>query len=567
MHPRAALAFPLILAGSAPPLPEADPRAAYDVQTYRLDLAVDPRTRTLTGTVAVDAVAAEAGLARVVLDLQPPLEVRSVVELDRPVEPVGPLSGPALAFEHKGSALSVLLPKGLKQGDPVRLAIAYSGKPKEQDSFTGFHWKKTSDGKPWICTSCQDTGSSSWWPCKDSFWHPEDKPERTFVNLTVPEGLVGVANGKLSGEEKGGEGLETFHWVHPYPCETYSIAISVAPYVRTEQELEVPGAEGEAPQKVPFETFVLPEDVEKAKLQFAEVPEMLAIYSKAFGPFPFPDAKFALVESNFWGMEHSTAVAYGSSFPAWCKEHDEVDAHARENAAFDYILVHESAHEWWGNGVSAKSWGHFWIHEGFATYAEAVYLEETQDAEAAQAHLDGMKGEIGPTSRLFRGENVDSGAAMGPEIYRKGAWVLHTLRTFVDDDEQWWKALRDFNLAFRYKNADSDDFRAVLEKDTGKSWKTFFDEWVYGEGYPILDGVVTAKPRNLLVQVKVKGTGKTEFHVPIDVTWREGPEAKRKRVLLQPGANQVEIPIQARARDLAVEGLGRVLCEHSIRFE
>jgi len=544
-----------------------DLRTAYDVRAYRLDLSVDPKKQVLSGTVAVDATVTDVALARIVLDLQPPLEVKSVVELAGPVDAQGPLTGAPLVFERKGSSLSILLAKGLKRGEPVRVAVAYSGKPKEEDSFEGFHWKKTSDGQPWICTSCQGTGSSAWWPCKDSYWHPEDKPERTFVNLTVPEGLVGVANGKLAGKEKSGEGLETFHWVHPYPCETYSIAISVAPYVQTEQELEVPGAEGEEPQKISFQTFAIPEDAEKAKVQFAEVPEMLAIYSKAFGPFPFPDAKFALVESNFWGMEHSTAVAYGSTFPAWCKEHDEIDSHARENARFDYILVHESAHEWWGNGVSVRSWGHFWIHEGFATYAEVVYLEVKEGEEAAAAHLETFKDSIGPTSRLLRGENVDSGAAYGREIYFKGAWVLHTLRHYVDDDEAWWKALREFNAQFRYKNADTEDFRAVLDKVTGKSWKQFFDEWFYGEGFPKIDGTVTARGTSLLVQVQVKGTGKTGFHVPIDLSWREGKDRKEKRLVLQPGANEIEVPARSKPREPAVDGLDGVLCEHSIRLQ
>jgi len=297
------------------------------------------------------------------------------------------------------------------------------------------------------------------------------------------------------------------------------------------------------------------------------VPEMLAIYSKAFGPFPFPKSKFALVESNFWGMEHSTCVAYGSTFPAWCKAHDEPDVHAHENERFDYILVHESAHEWWGNGVSAKSWGHFWIHEGFATYAEVVYLEEKEGEAAAAAHLAAIQGSIRPASRLFRGANVDSGQAYAPEIYFKGAWVLHTLRHDVDDDDAWWKSLRDFNVAFRYRNADTEDFRAILEQDTGKSWKTFFDEWVYGEGYPVIDGTVTAKARSFLVQVNVKGSGKTGFHVPIDVAWREAQEAKTQRILLEPGDNRIEIPTRSKPRGLAVNGLENVLCERSIRFQ
>jgi aminopeptidase N len=558
---RAALSLVLATAGS--PAPSDDPRSLYDVQTYRLDLAVDPRTKTLSGTAAVESTVVGDSLAKLVLDLKPLFEVQSVVELPGPVEAQGSLAGANLAFERKGAALSIFLPQGRKKGDSVRVAVTYSGKPTARDSFAGFHWKKTSEGKPWICTSCQDEGSSSWWPCKDSFWHPEDKPERTFVNLTVPDGLTGVSNGRLTGHDKAGEGAETFHWVHEYPCETYSIAIAVAPYVVVEQDLQIEGLEGQ----LPFVYYTLPEDAEKAKLQFAQAPRMLEIYSKAFGPFPFPKSKFALVETCFWGMEHSTCVAYGSSFPAWCAEHGAPDPYAQQNRQFDYILVHESAHEWWGNGVSAKSWGHFWIHEGFATYAEAVYLEELEDRDAADEHLEGMKAAISKDSRLFRGENVDSEQAYGHVIYVKGAWVLNTLRHYVDDDEVWWKTLRDFNLAFRYKNADTEDFRTILETNTKKSWKTFFDEWFYGEGYPMLDGTVTARAKDLLVQVQNQGSGKTGFHVPLDLTWREGKAEKKQRLMLEPGPNRIEVPCKSKPREVEVGGLEHVLGEHAIRLE
>jgi aminopeptidase N len=560
MLPLAAL---LVALQAAPQAAAEDLRSLYDVGTYRLDLALDPRARTLTGTVAVEAQVAGPALSRLVLDLKPPFEVRSVVALAGPVEPQGPLEGAALPFEHKGATLSILLPEAKKKGEPVRVAVAYAGKPTAENSFDGFHWKKTAAGKPWISTSSQGTGSSAWWPCKDSFWHPEDKPERTFVNLTVPEGLTGVSNGRLAGHEKAAEGTETFHWVHEYPCETYAIAIAAAPYVAVESELAIEGSE----EKLPFDYWVLPESEEKAKLQFQDVPKMLEIYSKRFGPFPFPKSKFALVETSFWGMEHSTCVAYGSTFPAWCKAHGEADPHSLENARFDYILVHESAHEWWGNAVSAKSWGHFWLHEGFATYAEAVYLEELEGFDSAQAHMEALRGSISKTSRLFRGEKVDSEEAYAPVIYGKGAWVLHTLRGYVDDDAAWWRTLLDFNLAFRYRNADTEDFRAILEKNTGKEWKTFFDEWVYGEGYPILEGTVTSKPKSIVVIVKSRGSGKTGFHLPLDLAWSEGEEDKEQRLQLEPGPNRFEIPCKARPHDVQFLGLESMLVERSILFE
>src|SRR5262245_24231798 len=208
-----------------------DLRTLYDVETYRLDVAVDPSSRTLTGTVAIEAKVVGPALSRFVLDLKPPLVVQSVTQLGKPIEPQGPLEGTPLAFEHKAASLSILLEDGKHRGDVVRVAVTYSGKPVSRNSFDGFHWKKTAAGKPWISTSSQGTGSSAWWPGKDSFWHPEDKPERTFVNLTVPDGLTGVSNGRLTGREKTAAGTETFHWVHEYPCETYAIAIAAAPYV------------------------------------------------------------------------------------------------------------------------------------------------------------------------------------------------------------------------------------------------------------------------------------------------------------------------------------------------
>lgn len=540
-----------------------DLRTLYDVETYRLDLTVDPRSRTLTGTVAIEAKVVGPALSRFVLDLKPPFVVQSVTALAEAIDPQAPLVGTPLTFEHKAAALSILLEDGKKRGDVVRLAVAYSGKPVAENSFDGFHWKKTSEGKPWISTSSQGTGSSAWWPCKDSFFHPEDKPERTFVNLTVPDGLTGVSNGRLTGREKVAEGTETFHWVHEYPCETYAIAIAAAPYVQVDDELTIEGSD----EKLPYSYWVLPESAEKAKLQFQDVPKMLEIFTKAFGPYPFPKSKFALVETSFFGMEHSTCIAYGSSFPAWCKANNEVDPHSHQNARFDYILVHESAHEWWGNAVSAKTWGDFWIHEGFATYAEAVYLEELEGYDVAQEHMESLRGQIGKESRLFRGENLDSGEAYAGALYSKGAWVLHTLRGYVDNEDAWWKTLRDFYAAFRYRNADTEDFRSILEANTGKNWKNFFDEWVRGEGYPILTGTVTRKPKGVVVQLKNQGSSKTGFHVPLDITWKEGNEEKTQRFELEPGDNRFEIACKSRPNDIEIVGLEDLLVERKILFD
>ena len=539
-----------------------DLRAGYDVLTYRLDLAVEPDDKRLSGTVAVEAIVTSESLAVLELDVKKHLDVSAVSELADDVAPRSSLHGKAIAFKHDGDRLDCTLSKPRVHGEHVRLAVAYSGKPTARDSFEGFHWKTTADGRPWICTACEGAGSSWWWPSKDSSFHPEDKPERTFIDITVPEGLYAVSNGRLVGREKA-EGRETFHWVHDYPCETYAITLDVAPYVVVERKLELAGLA----EPLTFAYYVLPEDAEKAKLQFEDAPRMLAVYGQYFGPFPFPKSKYALVETSFWGMEHSSAVAYGSSFPAWCKANGAPDPYAGPNKLFDYILIHESAHEWWGNAVSARTWGHFWIHEGFATYAEGVYVEATQGADAAARYFAGIENRIGKESHLYRGDHVDVEQAYDSVLYYKGAWVLHTLRTFVDDDEAWWRALKAFNLEFRYNNADTEDFRAVLERETKRDWKRFFDEWFYGTGYPKIEGRIHAQGTRIQLELNDGSSSSTGFHVPLEITWRENGTQKHRRVELAPGPNALEIACESEPREIRCSSLERVLGRHNVHVE
>ncbi len=483
--------------------------------------------------------------------------------LREPLASRSSLAGKALEFERPGSSLRCKLQKKLGKGDRFRIGISYSGSGGRR-GVVGFYWAKTKGGKPWINTSCQGPGAHSWWPCKASYYHPEDKPEHLYVNLDVPDGLYAVSNGRLLAREKRKDkGREVFRWQHDYPLETYAVTVNVAPYVVVEKELQLEGIEG----KLPFIYYVLPENAEKAKLQFQQVPEMLKIFGKAFGPFPFPKSKFALVEVNFWGMEHSTAVAYGSSYPAWCKKTGSPDRYARRNRYFDYILIHESAHEWWGNAVSAANWGNFWVHEGFATYSEAVYVEFTQGREVADRYLATIKRIASGPGRLFRGKNKASGQAYSVLIYYKGAWVLNTLRHYVNDDAVWWKTLRDFNIQFRYKNAVTEDFRAILEKNTGRDWKQFFDEWFYGSGSPRLSGTVGVDGKKIVVSVDNRSRSEAGFHVPLDLAWKEGGREQKKRIMLEPGKNELAIDTARTPTDLRVVNLHRVLGRHKVEVD
>ncbi|MEO6709541.1 MAG: M1 family metallopeptidase [Planctomycetota bacterium] len=540
-------------------LSEHDPRSDYDVQAYRIDLTVDPELESIDGHVFVDATALVEDLRKLRLDLAAGLALHEVRFVTRKLEDESSVGRTPLEFSRSGDLVDIDLPTALPRGARVCVELHYSGKPTSADDFSGFHWRKTPDGKPWIATSCQDTGSHAWWPCKDSYWHPEDKPERVLMNIRVPSGLTAVCNGRLvQANRKSDGGQSEFHWVHDYPLETYSVALNIAPYVAVHQELALEGLQ-ESGGLLGFDYFVIPGHEERAKLQFQDVPKMLAAYSKAFGPFPFPKSKYALVETPYWGMEHSTCVAYGSSFPAWCKANGEKDRYASRNKFYDYILIHESAHEWWGNAVSAADWGDFWIHEGFATYAEGVYLEFTENPERAEEFFSTQRKSVSAKSRLYSGKGANSGEAYNAQIYSKGAAVLHTLRQFVADDEAWWRTLRGFNLAFRYKNATTEDFRARLEAETHREWKTFFDEWIYGSGYPKLEGSVAVDGRTIVVEAKCGGSAANGFHLPLDLSWTENGAPATKRVWLEPGPNSLRVECKSAPQAVKTVGLDRLL--------
>jgi aminopeptidase N len=517
--------FALLL---SPLSPADDPRAGYDVLSYRIDLTVDPRARRIEGSVGVEAKVVASELPGFVLDLAPELELRSVRLAD----------GAPLAFRREGRCVVASFTAPRKAGEHVALVLSYGGTPAEPSSFEGFHWRKSADGSPWIGVACQQSGASAWWPCKDSLFHPEDLPERTSIDLRVPAGLTGVSNGHLVGKEQQGA-WDLFRWEHPYPCPTGAISICVGAYAEVARTLEIGG------RKLDFLYWVLPEDAAKAKLQFEDVPALLECFSEAFGEYPFPKSKYGLVQTSYLGLGHASCIGYGSSFPKWCEQTGTPDGKADLNRFFDGVLVRESAREWWGNAVRARTPEERWIEEGFAGYAEALYVERVLGAGRLEEFMEALR----------------------PLAASRGAWVLHTLRWFVDDDERWWKALREFNLQFRYKCAGSDDFRAVLEKQTGKKWERFFRTFVQGSGQPELSGRVRSERDKVLLEIENRGSDGTQFEVPIVLDWRDGKEQRHERVMLAPGTNKLSFPCKTKPADLDAHGWEHVLGTHSIKVE
>ncbi|MHC5021512.1 MAG: M1 family aminopeptidase, partial [Planctomycetota bacterium] len=378
----------------------ADPRTHYDVTYYRLDLQVQPERKALAGIGVVQGRSMVEALSHVVIDLHRLYQVEGVhaVALDCGGEKHVPL-GKRLTFKREGDQVIAELPAPAAKGTPFAVAVRYRGAPAPTGprAFTGVHFRETPDGKPWINTSVQGIGSASWWPSKDSFFFPDDKHDVMDLNITVPAGLMAACNGELTKVEQAKGGQVRYRWHHPYGCATYSIALNVAPYVEIKDEVVLPGIA----EPVPVRYYILSQDVSKAKVQFRQVPDILRVFGEKFGPFPFPKAKFSLVQTNYWGMEHSTIVAYGSSFPD-ALQPGERDRWASRNRWFDYILVHEIAHEWWGNSVTATDWGHFWVHEGFGTFCEVVWVEHVHGHDKMHKFVGELAMRVSDRGSVYR---------------------------------------------------------------------------------------------------------------------------------------------------------------------
>jgi aminopeptidase N len=567
MSARSQLGAVLALASALPavaPPQEHDARTDYDVEAYALELDVDPDARRIAGRVLISAGVTAESLRSLELDLGAELELEGV----RLLEP-GPPGAFApreergarpLATSRAGDRLACALERPLERGRRFTLEVRYAGSPRALNNFDGFHWSTTPSGAPWVATSCQSLGAFTWWPCKASYFHPADRPERVRVELLVPAGLVGVSNGLLVERERLADGRGRFRWELDAPISTYNVTLDVAPYVELSGELSLPGLA--AP--VAYQWFVLPEDVDKARLQFADVPGILTAFSAAFGPWPFPDAKVGLVQTPFWGMEHSTAVAYGSSFPAWIAAHGGEDRYAVRNRDFDFILVHELAHEWWGNSLAAADWGDFWLHEGFASYAEGVYVEHLRGREAADAYFAHVRRSVPRGGSLYRGAGSSAGEAYSGLLYGKGALVLDTARHYLADDEVWWRSLREFHARHRRGSATTEDFRAVLEELSGRDWQRFFAEWVYGQGVPRLRGSVRCVDAGLELDLDNAPAAPEGFQVPLDLTWRETGQPRSQRLWLEPGETRLTIPTAVRPTDVRVVHLERVLGKHKL---
>ncbi len=503
-------------------------QAAYDVTFYDLTVAVSPADSSIAGTLAMAATVV-APTAQIAIDLDTLLAIESITLTETEAEP-------ELHYDRRGGRVFVSLPFTRQPGDELAIRVAYGGRPRVAPHppwAGGFTWATTEDGAPWIATSNQTIGADVWWPNKD---HVSDKPDSMALHVKVPAPLVVASNGRLREVEENGDGTRTYHWFVSTPISNYNVALNIAPYRTIETDFE--SLTGET---FPVVFFVLPESYEQGRRLFPQIVDHLRWFERTLGPYPFRIDKYGVAQTPHLGMEHQSIIAYGANF-------DNGAMTGGKDWGFDALHHHELSHEWWGNLVTNSDWKDMWLHEGFGTYMQALYLEDTQGIEAYHAFMESVGTRITNRYPTAPRESRSSRQIYGGDIYFKGAWTLHTLRHLIGE-EKLREALR--RMAYptpaiaeevrgpQVRFASTVDFVSIAERVSGTDLDWFFDAYLHEAELPrLLADVVESPDGTRTLDLRWEAPSGRPFPMPVDV--RIGDRVER--VEMTDGTAKVSLP-------------------------
>jgi aminopeptidase N len=437
-------------------------RANNDLLSYRLDIRVDPQKKWIGGTNVIRFKMLKDG-TRIQLDLYANLAVDKIL-----------LGTTPLKYERELNTVWVDFPQTLKAGRTYEIAFHYSGAPKESGRFGGFAFRKDPAGNDWIITSCEDLGAAVWWPNKDQW---RDEVENMDLSVAIPNDLVDVSNGAFAGKTDLGDGYTRWDWKIHYPINNYDVSLNIGKYVHFND------AAGAELGGVPIDFYVLPGSLEKAKTQFAQARPMLEAYEHYFGEYPFKKDGYKLIEVPYSGMEHQSAVTYGNRFANGYLERDWTGVGI--SPKFDFIIIHESGHEWFGNAVSAADVSDMWIHEGWTTYLECLYVERLFGYADALKYTNAYKTKVRNREPIVTQRGIHRTPSQ--DMYFKGALFLHTLRSIVDDDKKWFALIHDVFQHFKYQNILTEDLVRFVNAQLGQDLTPVFDQYLRRTDPPVLE--------------------------------------------------------------------------------
>jgi len=466
-------------------------RAWWDVKYYHLDIKVNPADSTITGSNRIRYKVLQEN-NRMQIDLQNPMEIYRAIQ-----------DGKELKFKRDGNAFFIELLAPQRSSDIKELTVFYGGKPKVAVNPPwdgGISWTKDKNGKPFIASSCQGLGASVWWPNKD---HMYDEVDDMLISVNVPKNLMDVSNGRLQSVIDLKDGTRTFTWYVSNPINNYGVNINIGDYVSFSEKY--PGEKGE----LDCDYYVLKDNLAAAKIQFKDAARMLKAFEHWFGPYPFYEDSYKLVEAPYLGMEHQSSVTYGNGFKNGYRGNDL--SGTGWGLKFDFIIIHESGHEWFANNITYKDIADMWIHESFTNYSESLFVEYYYGKEAGAEYERGLRKTIKNDKPIIGKYNVNNEGSS--DMYNKGGNMLHTLRQIVNDDEKWKTILRGLNSTFYHQTVTTKQIEDYLSKAVGLDLAPFFDQYLRDIRIPALEYYF--KDSNLVYRWTNCVTG---FNMPLKVT-------------------------------------------------
>jgi len=490
-------------------------RTAYDIVYYHLDVRIDPAERYLSGSNKIRFRVVE-DLLRIQIDLFENMKIERIALDDKT----------ALAFKREFDAVFVDFPRKLTKHQVREITVYYSGSPivaRRPPWEGGFVWSKDKEGNPWVAVTCQGTGASLWWPTKE---HQSDEPDSMLLSVTVPPGLMNISNGRLRKTQTLADGWTRSDWFISYPINNYNVTVNIGRYAHF-SDLYMSGSD-----MLTLDYYVLPENLEKAKRQFQQIKPMLACFERYFGPYPFIRDGFKQIESPHLGMEHQSALAYGNNYLQGYRGTSSSEVGVK----FDFILIHEAAHEWWGNSVTSKDIGDMWIHESFGAYAEALYVECLYGYEEAIKYVNGKKGNIGNQQPIIGVYGVNKEGSR--DMYDKGQLVLNTLRHVIGNDALWFRIVRGLAEEFKYHTVTAEDVFGYISRKSSMDLKYFFDQYFKTSAIPLLEISLVKRGERVTMRYRWQA-GRADFRMPVRVTMARGkletlvPTTEWKNVVLE----------------------------------
>ena len=496
-------------------------REWWDLHYYDLAIDVDIPNKSIKGTNAIYFSVLKPDQV-MQIDLQEPLEITQV-----------DYKSQHLTYTREGNVYHIRFPNPLTVGAHDHIMVHYSGNPivaVHPPWDGGLTWSKDASGNPFVATSCQGIGASIWWPCKD---HMYDEPDSMLIRITTPAALTDVSNGRLRHIDYLPDGRKTFQWFVSNPINNYGVNMNIARYAHWNDTIM--GEKG----VLDLDFYVLPDNYEKAREHFKDAQRTIKALEYWFGPYPFYEDGYKLVEVPYLGMEHQSSVTYGNQYSMGYLGRDL--SGTGWGLKWDYIIIHESAHEWWANNVTYKDIADMWIHESFATYAEALFVEYYYGPQAATEYVVGCRDNIGNKKPLIGSYDVNQEGS--GDMYPKGANLLHTLRTWVNDDAKWRSVLRGMQKDFYHQTVTTQQVEAYMAQHTGLDLKAFFNQYLRDIRIPVLEYQIKGKKLSYRYTNIVDG-----FAMPVNITIDTND-----KVRITPTANWQEITHTANIRMIAVD--------------